>query len=110
MNRLVMSSAATGLLRALIVRAGVPRDRILLTDVRSTDWQSLTFEGERHELQLRVTGPHSWEIAERMSAGIGDAEFSIAGQIVADIALAGEPVRGDDGSTSLKFEALTVAE
>ena len=96
--------------RALIVRAGVPRDRILLTDVRSTDWQSLTFEGERHELHLRVTGPHSWEIAERMSAGIEDAEFNIPGQIVADFALAGTPVRNDDGSTSLKFEALTVAE
>lgn len=110
MNRLALSPAATGLLRALIVRAGVPRDRILLTDIRSTDWQSLTFEGERHELQLRVTGPHSCEVAERMSAGIEDAEFNIPGQIVADIALAGKPVRNDDGSTSLKFEALTVAE
>jgi hypothetical protein len=110
MNRLAMSSAATGLLRALIARAGVPRDRILLTDVRSTDWQSLTFAGERHELELRVTGPNSWEIIERMSAGIEDAEFDIRGQIVADIALAGKPVRGDDGSTSLKFEALTVTD
>jgi hypothetical protein len=110
MNRLAMSSAATGLLRALIARAGVPRDRILLTDVRSTDWQSLTFAGERHELELRVTGPNSWEIIERMSAGIEDAEFNIPGQIVADIALAGKPVRSDDGSTSVKFEALTVTD
>ena len=110
MNRLAMSSAASGLLRALILRAGVPRDRILLTEVRSTDWQSLTFVGERHQLQLRVTGPQSSEIAERMSAGIEDAEFNIPGQIVADIAILEEPVRGGDGSTSLNFEALTVAE
>ena len=110
MNRLAMSSAATGLLRALIIRAAVPRDRILLTDIRSTDWQSLTFEGERHELQLRVTGPNSAEVADRMLAGIEDVEFNIPGQIVADIALAGKPLRSDDGSTSLKFEALTVTD
>ena len=110
MNRLAMSSAATGLLRALIARAGVPRDRILLTDIRSTDWQSLTFAGERHEMQLRVTGPGSPEIAERILAGIEEAEFNIPGQIVADIALAGMPVRSNDGSISLRFEALTVAE
>ena len=39
-----------------------------------------------------------------------DAEFDIPGQIVADVALAAQPVRNDDGSTSVKFEALTVAE
>jgi hypothetical protein len=37
MNRIAMSAAAAGLLRALIARAGIPRDRILLTDARSTD-------------------------------------------------------------------------
>jgi len=110
MNRIAMSSAASGLLRALIARAGVPRDRILLTDVRSTDWQSLTLVGERHELELHVTGPDSAAAVERMSVGIEDAEFSIGGQIVADIALAGAPVTNEDGSTSVSIEALTIAE
>lgn len=59
MNRIAMSAAASALLRALIARAGVTSDRILLTEVHSTDWQSLTFMGERHRLQLRVTGPCS---------------------------------------------------
>lgn len=110
MNRLAMSSAAAGLLRALIVRAGVPRDRILLTDVQSTDWQSLTFVGERHQFQLRVTGPNSSEIAARIADGIEDAEFSIPGQIVADINVCGELGLAPDGSTTLTIEALTVAE
>lgn len=35
MNRIAMSAAASGVLRALIARARVPRDRILLTKVRS---------------------------------------------------------------------------
>jgi hypothetical protein len=56
MNRLPMSSAGAALLRALLTRALVDRDRILLTNYRSTDWQSLTFVGERHELHFRVPG------------------------------------------------------
>ena len=34
-----LSLAASGLLRALIARTAVERDRILLTDWRSVDWQ-----------------------------------------------------------------------
>jgi hypothetical protein len=50
MLKIAMSPTASALLRALLERAGAPRDRILLTSVRSTDWQSLTFIGERHEI------------------------------------------------------------
>jgi hypothetical protein len=110
MNRIAMSAAASALLRALIARAGVPRDRILLTEARSTDWQSLTLTGERHQLHLRVPGPDSPSIVERLCAGLDDAEFSIPGQIVADIAVAGAAERGSDGSTSVTIEALTVGE
>ena len=45
-----------------------------------------------------------------MADGIEDAEFSIPGQIVADIAAPGDAVQAPDGSTSLTIEALTVAE
>jgi len=45
-----------------------------------------------------------------MCSGLADAEFSIAGVIVADIALLGEPVAGPDGATCLTIEALTVTE
>jgi hypothetical protein len=110
MNRLRMSPAAANLLRALIARAGVPHDRILLTDVTSTDWQSLTFTGERHHLSLRVPGPGSEDVVERMCGGLEDAEFSIPGQLVADITIFGKPVRASDGSTSISIEALTIGE
>jgi hypothetical protein len=105
-----MSSAAAALLRVLIGRARVPRDRILLTDAESVDWQSLTFTGERHQLQLRVPGPDSRSVVERMCQGLEDAEFSIPGVIVADIAVAGTPSLALDGSTTITIEALTVAE
>jgi hypothetical protein len=110
MNRIAMSQAASGLLRALTARAGLPRDRILLSDVQSVDWHSLTFAGERHVLELRVPGPHSAAAVERMCADLKDAEFSIPGTMVADIAVVGEPRRAFDGSTSLMIEALTVVE
>lgn len=66
MNRMAMSSTASALLRALIARGGVPRDRILLSDVQTIDWQSLTFVGERHQFHLRVTGSDSSAVVERL--------------------------------------------
>ena len=110
MMKLPMSPAAAGLLRALLARAGIDRDRILLTDFRSIDWQSLTFIGERHELELRVPGPEAQDLADRLVSGLADAEFSIPGQIVADISLAGQRRSHSDGSISLQIEALTVAD
>ena len=110
MMKLAMSPAAAALLRSLLSRAGVERDRILLTQFRSTDWNSLTFSGERHMIDLRITGADSRDVVDRLVTGLEDAEFAIPGQIVADIAVAGAPVRSLDGSLSLKIEALTVAE
>ena len=110
MMKLALSPAAAGLLRALLGRAGVDRDRILLSEFRSTDWQSLTFMGERHEMELRVPGPNADEIVDRLAAGLADAEFAIPGQIVADIGFERPPSRNPDGSFSLFIEALTVSD
>lgn len=109
MNRLAMSASAAALLRALIAKAGVPRDRILLTEIQSTDWQSLTFIGERHRIHLRIPGPHAALVAGAMCDGLEDAEFSIPGQIVADITVAEPAAAGADGSISIVVEALTLA-
>ena len=110
MMRIAMSAAAAGLLRSLLARAAVDRSRILLTEFRSTDWQSLTFVGERHEFRLRVPGPEAGEIAARLLGGLGEAEFAIPGHLVADIGVVGEPQRAADGSLTISLEALTVAE
>lgn len=110
MNRLAMSPAAAGLVRALIARTGGVRDRILLTEAWSTDWQSLTFLGERHKLQLRLIGPDCEQLVERLCSGLEEAELSLSGQIVADIALVGQPSTQADGSILVTIEALTVDE
>lgn len=110
MIKMVVSPGASALLRALLDRAGVTRDRILLTEVRSTDWQSLTFIGERHRIGLRIPGAGSGALAERLCDGLEDAEFHIPGQIVADIAVPGGPCRASDGGMLITIEALTIAD
>ena len=110
MMRIAMSGAASALLRALVARAGVSRDRILLTEAQSIDWQSLTFTGERHHIDLRVTGTDASAVVERMCAGLADAEFSIPGVIVADVGILGQPHRAADGSVTIRIEALTISD
>ena len=109
MIKLAMSQAASALIRALAGRARVSRDRILLTDVHSVDWRSLTFNGERHQIDLRIPGPDARAIVDRMCDKLEDAEFTIPGHFVADIAVVGTPKRGFDGSISLTVEALTLS-
>jgi len=109
MSAPTMSPAASRLLRGLSARSGAARENILLTEIRSTDWQSLTFDGQRHRIGLRIIGAHSGPFAERMIDRIEDVEFVIPGVIVADIHVAQAPARDHDGSTSLVIEALTLA-
>ncbi|TMJ18073.1 MAG: hypothetical protein E6G94_00755 [Alphaproteobacteria bacterium] len=83
--------------------------RILLTGIRSVDWQSLTFAGERHEIDFRFAGPNARAVAEQFLVGLADAEFCISGHIVADIA---GTIAAKDGieSVSVAIEALTISE
>lgn len=110
MKRLPMSRAAAGLLRAIVNRAGTPLDRILLTDVESTDWQSLTFVGELHRLSFSISGPEAEAAFDRLTSGLGEAEFHVPRQIVADVALEADSVDADNGTIAFTIEALTIAE
>ena len=109
MLNMALSRAASGLLRALLERIG-DHDRILLSEIQSVDWQSLTFTGETHLMRLRVPGPDADLIVGRLTHGLEEAEFSIPGYLVADIAMVGVPRRALDGSVTLAIEALTIAE
>ena len=104
-----MSRAASGLVRALLGITADPAHRILLSDVRSVDWQSLTFAGERHELTLGLIGPHARSVAENFIDSLPDRELRVAGYIVADIA---GTIAARDGneSVSVAIEALTISE
>ncbi|QNN65590.1 hypothetical protein H9L12_03155 [Sphingomonas rhizophila] len=110
MMRPPLSSAAAGLLRGILARAAVGRERVLLIDFRSVDWQSLTFVGERHEMRLKILGPDARVVADRLLQNLAEAEWTVPGQIVADMASGAPPVEGDDGSITIALEALTIVE
>jgi len=110
MMKIPMSAAAAGLLRALLTRVGASRDRILLTEFRSVEWQLLTFAGERHVVALRLVGTDCDATLDRLIVGLEDAEFAIPGNIVADIGLVEPPRHESDGAITLNLEALTIAE
>ena len=61
-------------------------------------------------MELRVPGPGADRLVELLPYGLAETEFSISGQIVADINLSRPPNRNNDGSISLQIEALTVSE
>ena len=109
MTRPPMSRAAAALLRALMARTGVERDRILLSEAHSTDWQSLTFTGEQHRLLLHLAGSEAESACARLMDGLEDAEFSLPGHTVADIRAERRPGT-DDRSIIVAVEALTIAE
>lgn len=110
MNGLPLTRSAAALFRALVTRAGLPADRILLNHVTTTDWHSLTLEGERHRFALRLTGASAEVGAQALCNGLEDAEFALPGWIVADIAVESGPAIGPDGSVELGIEALTIRE
>jgi hypothetical protein len=105
-----MSRVGAALLRALLARAAEVENRIRLVEIRSTDWQSLTFDGERHVITLRIDGAGAARTLERLTGGVEEHEFSIVGQIVADIVVVEPVVTEPDGSLTVTIEALTVAE
>ena len=109
MKRLPLSRPAAGLVRALSRQTEASDHRILLTDVRSVDWQSLTFAGEQHKIAVTLVGSDPGKCAQSLLEWLGEAEFSITGHIVADIA--GQLLDEDkNGSVSVAIEALTIAE
>ena len=109
MTRGPLSPAAALLLRSLLTRAGLDGDRIFLSKLRSVDWQSLTFSGERHEISLRLSAPDAPGALARLRDGLADAEWNLHGHIVADILIVATLPSGD-GSIEVDLEALTLRD
>jgi hypothetical protein len=102
MMKLALSPSAAMLLRALV--AG--DKTILLKEFRSTDWQSLTFIGERHEFVLTSS---SKKALAKVAARCDGDTFNIPDCIVADCA-AGEIETVRDDYFMLPIEALVIDE
>ena len=111
MNRLRMTSAGSALCRRIQERAGSDRNRILLSDWTSVDWQSLTFSGERHRGGFVVMGKDAQALAARITEGLEEVEFDLGSAgFVAEIALAAPATLREDGAVQLEIEALTIED
>jgi hypothetical protein len=102
--KLPPNDATTALLRAICL-GFVPFDPVV-EEVRSRNWTSATFVGDRHELQLRLRGEGARAAAGRFSTNLDARGFNLRGHILADISLVAiEPI---EGGTRLRLQALTV--
>jgi len=110
MNRLAIAPAAAALFRTLAARAGLTPDRTLLMSAETVGWQSLTLNGERHRIALRLTGPGAEGAAAVMCDGLEDAELPMPRGFVADIALERPVRRSADGAYEIHIEALTISD
>jgi hypothetical protein len=120
MMRPVGNHVHAAILRAIAAQAGLDtNDRekpiLIVEQIKSVDWASATFIGARHEFDLRISGdPQAVESAKcQLMAGLADREIPIAGQIVAEIAVAlvAEDKRNLNMTTiTLRVNALTILD
>jgi hypothetical protein len=105
------SAIESAVLRALAAAADLNADdrqkpTMVVEEIRTFDWASVTFIGARHIFDLRFDGPPAGvtEAAAALAQRLPDWEFRIPGHIVADIELSGidslEASHSDPGEIS----------
>lgn len=87
---------------------------ITVEEVAVEDWASLTFDGQRHRIELRLDGDPALLAAagKAIAAELGQVEFTVPGHLVADIALVATDFArsGAAASRRLCIEVLTIAD
>ncbi|MBA3677044.1 MAG: hypothetical protein H0W74_06515 [Sphingosinicella sp.] len=103
-----MSDPTSALIRAL--RGGFSNFTVEQAESRS--WASGTFVGTRHKLIFRTEGDEADASADTFLADLTEAEFTLRGHILADIALISDArSEGEAGPLArISLEALTVED
>jgi hypothetical protein len=102
-----VTDSTTAFLQAVQVQV-VHFARFVVEEIHSRRWSSVTFQGARHELALRLEGEGAEAAAERLLAGLDARNFALRGHHLADISLVSEERR--PGWARIRLEALTVEE
>lgn len=115
---------ATAILRSIneLVRIGLS-DReipiVVVEEIRTTEWASITFTGLRHEFDLRLEGDQDRVGAAlaHLTDRLGEIDVPMAGHFLAEIAVAtvaaSEAIAGGapgQQGQRLRIEALTVRD
>lgn len=94
------------LVTALLALAG---DGASLETATLRPWCSATFIGAQHRLTLRLAGADALRRADRLANGLPEAELSLPGHIVADLAVDGIRT-GEEGTVLIDLAALTIED
>jgi len=95
-------SAREALIAAMAARGGRSCD---VRALPSRSWASATFAGAKHRLEIRLPDAAAVTAFED---GLSEAQFSLRGHLLADIAIAERRTTGS--GTVLEVEALTIEE
>jgi hypothetical protein len=96
------------ILRATAALAAPLGARLVIEELRSRDWASLTLTGARHELDVRLDGAGAQAALARVLAELPNASLSIPGRILAELVV--EPGTADDDGVVLTICALVIDE
>ncbi|MCU0890739.1 MAG: hypothetical protein MUE77_03110 [Sandarakinorhabdus sp.] len=80
--------------------------RVVIEELRSRDWASLTLTGARHELDVRLDGVGAGAALEALVAALPQAQVTMPGRILAEIVV--EPGTADDEGVALTICALVI--
>lgn len=88
---------------------------LIVEDIRSQDWASVTFIGATHAIDLRLEGDADAVVVatRRLTSELAEDDIPVAGQIVADIAVTLSSVAAGAGNNiaqSLTVNLLTVLD
>ncbi len=97
------------LIHAIVTLAG-GQDVAAPVTVSHAPWASATFQGTRHLIELRLSGPDARARATRLADALPRAEFTLPGHIVADIAVDRLAPVPDPGAWQLSLSALTIED
>jgi hypothetical protein len=82
--------------------------RLVIEELRSRDWASLTLTGARHELDVRLDGVGAHAALALLQEQLPDAAIAMSGRILAELVV--EPGTADDHGVALTICALVIDE
>jgi hypothetical protein len=80
--------------------------QLVVHELISHDWASITLTGARHRLHLSLNGPGAMAAWERLQAELPEREIPIRGQFLADLAV----MPDGEGSTGFMVLALAIQD
>lgn len=98
--------AQAAILRAVAAIVTPFGARVVIEELRSRDWASLTLTGARHELDVRLDGASAAAALDALIAALPQAQVAMNGRILAELVV--EPGTADDEGVALTICALVI--